>query len=857
MRLLHISTLELRSFLHADLCPPYIAVSRRWQEGQVSYSAFLNDRERAIASEGFSFVTNACQIAKQSGFDYLWIYSLCVDESSSAEVSEAAISSFDWLRRCHHLIAHLEDLPPTAEKSEPDEAVWASCSWFSRCWTLPELLAPAFVHFYDRDWSFRGCKTSGPVRELISRITHIADNVLCDSSLIPHVSSAKRMSWASNRSASKEEDKAYSLMGIFDVSIPILYGEGPKAFLRLMEEILRNSQDLSLLLWDAKPGDPRQWRGIFASSPAEYWRWISCPPSWSNPLIFQGDVVFTSKGMFIWGHYLHNPQSRGRGLFLDLGSHDGTPHRRAVLMLFRLGDSYVRPAVGAAVSLATENMKNATRMSAIVKRDIDLKLSTTASNMFQLPLMPIPTTQPPDSRETRRTTPQHPRVQVVGPVTQASSRIQSPQCDDRLSTESSVVASESCAFSLEAKSIESESYLGISRRHRKRSYDLAGGSPPTQKRTKLKASYSVVAPEQSHPRRLQPLVAKISTEKEVINAAFEDDSADSEEYHALLEESEVETPPVLEADHEFRSFVYEICQESLKEFSIWKNDKLRFIIHEDSSIEACPLVPAVPRFACPLYLANTDGYRTCMTRCELLTIREVQRHLATHRLPPYCPVCYETFDRASARDEHIVRRECKLRAPPTSGGISEEQLRQIASVPSSLVPEERWYALWDKLYHDKPRPPSPYLPDEVGLEISLMRDFWAEQGQLLVSGFLKSRDMLSWHMPAEERSLSALYYLVLDRLIDGLYDQYESSSYVCRDRGTRASEKPGSASASTTTAGVWKSLIRGRLPLQRHLASKASDDRLHSQDHKVSYTAQPSDIIQAETLKEVSKHTFL
>lgn len=286
---------------------------------------------------------------------------------------------------------------------------------------------------------------------------------------------------------------------------------------------------------------------------------------------------------------------------------------------------------------------------------------------------------------------------------------------------------------------------------------------------------------------------------------IEDKTGDSDDYyyHALLEDDLAEKPPLLELDHELRNFIPEIGQLALREFAVWKNDPRRFLVHGGRRIEnhpMRPLAPLVPRFACPLSLVSPNRCRRCFTRCQIFTTRDLQRHLATHRLPLYCPVCYVKFSGASDRDEHIVQRNCEPRDElPTFDGISEEKLRLIAKVPVSLPAVEAWYAIWDILYADTPPPTSPWLPGEVGLHISLAGDFWAEKGQLIVSGFLESNNKLSWDMPDEERNLAALYALVLDHLIDEIFDSEDKSLlYVL---GKQTSGNPGPATRTESNVG--------------------------------------------------------
>jgi hypothetical protein len=124
--------------------------------------------------------------------------------------------------------------------------------WFKRGWTLQELVAPKEVIFYSSEWSKLGSKSG--LHELLTEITGIERRVLKDGNF-ENVSVARRMSWAANRETTRVEDRAYSLLGIFDCNMPLLYGEGAKAFIRLQEEIMKVSDDQSLFAWGV-PDEP-------------------------------------------------------------------------------------------------------------------------------------------------------------------------------------------------------------------------------------------------------------------------------------------------------------------------------------------------------------------------------------------------------------------------------------------------------------------------------------------------------------------------------------------------------------------------------------------------------------------------
>ena len=167
---------------------------------------------------------------------------------------------FSWYKKAKICLAYLEDV-----NSGPDnEDSFKRTVWFARSWTLQELIAPEHTDFFDGEWTHIGSKASSA--SLITEMIGIPPSVLQEECNISAISIAKRMSWAANRTSTRSEEMAYSLMGIFDVNMPLLYGEGRKAFTRLQEEIMRRSADTTISLWGRGDSTSR----LLASSPAKF-----------------------------------------------------------------------------------------------------------------------------------------------------------------------------------------------------------------------------------------------------------------------------------------------------------------------------------------------------------------------------------------------------------------------------------------------------------------------------------------------------------------------------------------------------------------------------------------------------------
>ncbi|KAM5539231.1 hypothetical protein V8D89_007104 [Ganoderma adspersum] len=189
-------------------------------------------------------IRNACRYALSDGLSLIWIDAPCIDKTSSAELSEAINSMYEWYRLSTVCYAFLHDVsqdPYTRPSS------FRRSTWHTRGWTLQELIAPAIVVFLSSDWRCLGGKHRLAV--ILEDVTGIDEDVLTHSRPLSTICVARRMFWASKRRTTRKEDQAYCLMGIFGVHIPIIYGEGSKAFLRLQEEILKHIPDQSIFIW--------------------------------------------------------------------------------------------------------------------------------------------------------------------------------------------------------------------------------------------------------------------------------------------------------------------------------------------------------------------------------------------------------------------------------------------------------------------------------------------------------------------------------------------------------------------------------------------------------------------------------
>ncbi len=411
MRLLNTESLRLELFLGSSV-PKYAILSHMWGEEEVLFDDIHDPNQpHPVGKAGFAKIEGSCKQAREDGFKYIWIDTCCIDKSSSAELSEAINSMFDWYHqseRCYAYLADVEVSNCEGEEDEEDEEdgedgvyseengngeggvdeeKWSgvmvkgegredegkgngddnneTCGesrsngeatsdgrsddgedeqlgtvgfedsrWFSRGWTLQELIAPADVRFYDRNWSFLGVRQLDSSRNnrvgyrdlgpQITRRTRIPPQLLRWPTLGPErrsfwtidfnpraklesvldsFSVAQKMSWAASRMTTRPEDEAYSLMGLFGVNMPMLYGEGRRAFARLQQAILAVSDDQSILAFchnrlpgasfpsgmSDQPLDLEEASSpLLATSPQCFWNSPivnpgSNPPVWTGP----------------------------------------------------------------------------------------------------------------------------------------------------------------------------------------------------------------------------------------------------------------------------------------------------------------------------------------------------------------------------------------------------------------------------------------------------------------------------------------------------------------------------------------------------------------------------------------------
>jgi hypothetical protein len=200
--------------------------------------------------KGFRKISDFCDEAAARGIDWGWVDTCCIDKTDLIELSLAINSMYAWYRDSAICFAYLSDFQLPQRSRYWNEEDLGKSRWFKRGWTLQELIAPEYLVFYGSWWRPFGTKKE--LADVISKVTGIGVGLLRGQKSLNEYSCAQKMSWAAFRQTTRVEDRAYSLLGLFNICFPPLYGEGWKAFVRLQEAILKVSTDQSLFAWTQK-----------------------------------------------------------------------------------------------------------------------------------------------------------------------------------------------------------------------------------------------------------------------------------------------------------------------------------------------------------------------------------------------------------------------------------------------------------------------------------------------------------------------------------------------------------------------------------------------------------------------------
>lgn len=246
MRLLrHTSEDDFELVAFTNNIPPYAILSHTWTNDEVSYNELAAGTGKNKA--GYDKIRFCGERAAHDGLQYFWIDTCCIDKSTSDEISTAINSMFRWYQRASKCYVYLVDVQVSEEVTDAQlfqiawEDAFRRSRWFTRGWTLQELLAPASVEFFSKEGKRLGSKIS--LEREVHEVTQIPVRAL-QGQRLSEFSVDERMSWNAKRRTTVEEDKAYCLLGIFGVFMPLIYGEGEEhAYTRLRRKLLKSSKE--------------------------------------------------------------------------------------------------------------------------------------------------------------------------------------------------------------------------------------------------------------------------------------------------------------------------------------------------------------------------------------------------------------------------------------------------------------------------------------------------------------------------------------------------------------------------------------------------------------------------------------
>ncbi len=272
--LLNTARAELSYF--ESLAPPYAAFSHVWNNtGMMSFQEVeklqIECTETGATPRDLvsSTLQCACMLAESDGYEWIWMDCCCIDRSSSAELSETINRMYDIYAGAAVCYAYMRDVSTMGgeayssgdmESPLSSQSSFAQSTWHRCVWSLQALLAPRLVVFVSNTWNVLGTKID--YATALETITGIPASVLRSEQPVSEICVGRRLSWAAKRRATRVEDEAYCLLGIMGVTMPIIYGEGRRAFKRLQEAIMMRSPDTTLFAWGNVYTSPRVHRCV-------------------------------------------------------------------------------------------------------------------------------------------------------------------------------------------------------------------------------------------------------------------------------------------------------------------------------------------------------------------------------------------------------------------------------------------------------------------------------------------------------------------------------------------------------------------------------------------------------------------
>jgi hypothetical protein len=222
-----------------EKAPPFAILSHTWST-EADDEVKLQDIKDGTCTykPGFQKLLFCSKQAKHDGLQYFWIDTCSIDQTNHVELSEAINSMYRWYQKAAKCYVYLSDVSIYTQDAKSHlewESAFHTSRWFTRGWTLQELLAPKIVEFFSQDGIRLGDKRS--LESQIAKITLRGDG-------LAKYNIEDRFAWARERQTTKNEDQAYCLLGIFGIFLPLIYGEGQASAMRRLRKEIRESKNI-------------------------------------------------------------------------------------------------------------------------------------------------------------------------------------------------------------------------------------------------------------------------------------------------------------------------------------------------------------------------------------------------------------------------------------------------------------------------------------------------------------------------------------------------------------------------------------------------------------------------------------
>lgn len=726
----------------------------------------------SAALQGMSqqaIIDKACHLALHKGLNHIWIESVCVNRDSRADVSEAINSGWKYFQSAALCLVYLPDLP--CRTSQPDEETLGLSRYWSRAWSLQELVFASRICFYDSRWHLRGDTSSEGFSSLLSRVMGIDGDVLAKRKSVREISIARRMSWGGGRISPRAEDLSYALLGIFGIRMPIAYGEGEEsAFRRLQEEILRTTSDMTLFAWTSL--DDTLPRGIFARSIEEF-RSFGQTELASAPFHLDGFATLTSQGVLIRGKCLE----QNGDLFLDLGMQQNEhSHAKRCGILIRKSPYGTYHRVSSSMTQMVLADESAKFMQLIVEAG-DVSTAETSNDQYPAHIPPpwnLASRQKESDSSSNETVEMSNSCYVSSDdscfaTNESSTFHHSPQ--PRSLINSPLPEGNDIDWVNLGESWTSSGRLG----------------PFHQESDQMSAEESdydasMFFTKEATAKTSSP-VGKIA---EASNEVISGSAVSSNEMGATSEDGI--SPPqtgnlgdATLAGHLARQAVRHFRKarqinarkiETQKARGNKKKESIGSRRHETSVTKRRRNITQPTDFACPFFVNNPWEHLNCLRDDALNTMSDVRGHLwRSHRVPYHCPICIQTFVSATGRDEHILKRECSLKEYPTFLGVTQDQEDLIQRTQDISGGRYQWFAIWRILFpkqHRKPK--SGLLNDTIGAEICEFRAWYKSRGLAWIRNSVEELKDSTGYIEEVEKCATELRLMVLSEAINIFVD---------------------------------------------------------------------------------------